>query len=142
VPRKLIGTLTLSILNSVHTSISPIFLHRLCSAATPEHSETLLIGNYVRIVALASDLREVSFYSATELLHHNFTVELLSLLILIKGSYPSFKAHYHARKSLSAFWLLWYANSCKVATRVGTFSPSDQRILVSAERPRTSRNNP
>ncbi len=107
-----------------------MFLHRLCSAATPKHSESLLVGNYVRIVALASNLREVSFYSVTELLYYNSTVELLSLLILIKGSYPSFKAYYHARKSLSAFWLLWYANSCEVTTRVGTFSPSDQRILV------------
>jgi len=103
VPRKLIGTLTLSILNSMHTSISPIFLHRLCSVATPKHFKSLLVGNYVRIIALASNLREVSFYSVTELLYYNSTVELLSLLIFIKGSYPSFKAYYRTRKSLSAF---------------------------------------
>ena len=136
------GTSTLSISNSVHTSISPIYLYELCSVATPKHSEPLPLENYVRIVALASDLRKVSFYSATEFLHHNSTIEFLSLLILIKGSYPSFKAHYHARKSSSVFGLLWYANSCKVATRVGTSSRSDQRILVSAKRPRTSYNTP
>jgi hypothetical protein len=34
--------------------------------ATPEHSESLLLENYVRIVTLAPDLRKVSFYSAIE----------------------------------------------------------------------------
>lgn len=114
------GTLTLSISNSVHTSISPIFIYTLCSVATPEHSEPLLLKYYGRIVALASNLRKVSFYSATELLYHNSTIKLLSLVILVKGSYPSFKAYNHARKSSSALWLLWYANSCKVAAQVGT----------------------
>ena len=32
--------------------------------ATLRHSETLLLENYVRIVALAPDLQKVSFYSA------------------------------------------------------------------------------
>jgi hypothetical protein len=114
------GTLTLSISNSVHTSISPIFLHKSCSVATPEHSEPLPLEIYVRVVALAPDLRKVPLYGATEFLYHTSTIELLSLLILIKGSYPSFKAHYHAGKSSSALWLLWHANSRKVATRVGT----------------------
>lgn len=35
VPKKMMGTLTVSISNSVHTSISPIFLYKLYSVATP-----------------------------------------------------------------------------------------------------------
>jgi hypothetical protein len=37
VPKKIIGTLTLSILKSVHTLISPIIFNKLCSVATPGH---------------------------------------------------------------------------------------------------------
>jgi hypothetical protein len=48
------------------------------------------------------------------------TIELLLLPILIKGSFLSFKAHCYARKSSLALWLLWHANSYKVATRVST----------------------
>ncbi len=107
------GTLTLSISNSVHTSVSPIFLYKLCSVAIPEHSEPLLLENCVRIVALAPDLRTVPIYSTIEFLYHSSTTELLSLLILIKGFYPSFKAYYHAEKSLSALWLI-ARNLCKV----------------------------
>jgi hypothetical protein len=88
----MIGTLTFSISNSVHISKSSILLCKLCFVATPEHSKPLRLENYVDIVALALDLRKVSFYNATEFLNHSSTIELLSLLILIKGSYPSFKA--------------------------------------------------
>jgi hypothetical protein len=124
------GTLTLSISNSGHTSISPIFLYKSCSVATPEHSEPLPLENYVRIVALAPDLRKVPLYGATEFLYHSSTIELLSLLILINGSYPSLKASLPCWKSSSALWLLWHANLCKVATRVGSVTTrflSDQQ---------------
>ena len=129
------GTLTLSISNSVHTSISPIFSYKSCSVASPEHSEPLPLENYARIVALAPDLWTIALYGATEFLYHSSTTELLSLLILIKGSYLSFKASLLCWKSLSALWLLWHVNSYKVTTRVGTSNQSDQRFLVSAKRP-------
>jgi hypothetical protein len=88
----MIGTLTLSISNSVHTSTSPIFLYKSCFVATPKNSEPLPLENYVRTVALAPDLQKVTLYSVMELLSHSSTIELLLLLILIKGSYPSFRA--------------------------------------------------
>lgn len=44
---------------------------------TSKHSETLLLENYVRMVALTFDLQ-------------SFIIKLLLLLILMKGSYPSF----------------------------------------------------
>jgi hypothetical protein len=59
----MIGTLTLNISDSVYTLISPIFLYKSCSVATPEHSEPLPLENYVRVVALAPDLQKVSVYS-------------------------------------------------------------------------------
>jgi hypothetical protein len=119
--KKMIGTLTLSILKSVHTSISPIFFYKLCSMATPGHPEPLLLENHVRIVALTLDLQRVSFYSVTDFLYHSSTTELLPSLILIKGSYPSSKASHLCRKSSSALWLLWRVNLGKVATRISTF---------------------
>ena len=114
------STLTLCISVSVHTLTSAILLHKLCSVTTLEHSESFPLENYVRIVALAPKLQTVSVYGTTEIVHHSFTIELLSLLILRKGSYPSFKAYYQAWKSSLAVWLPWHANLCKVATLVGT----------------------
>jgi hypothetical protein len=70
-----------------HINISYI-LYKPCSVATPEHSEPLPPENYVRIVALSPDLWTVSIYSATEFLHHSSTIELLSLLKLIKRVIP------------------------------------------------------
>jgi uncharacterized protein len=91
VPRKMIGTLTLSISNSVHKTTSLMLLYKLCSVAVSEHSEPLTLENYVRVVALAPDVRIVPFYGAMEFLHHSSTIELLSLLILIKRSYLSLR---------------------------------------------------
>jgi hypothetical protein len=56
VPEKMIGTLTSSILKSVHTLISPIFSYKLYSVATPGYPKSLLLENHVRIVALTLDL--------------------------------------------------------------------------------------
>jgi hypothetical protein len=102
VPEKMIGTLTSSILKSVHTSISPIFSYKLCSMATPGHPEPFPLENHGRIVALTPDLQRVSFYSVTDFLHHSSTTELILSLILIKGSYPSSKASLRCRESSSA----------------------------------------
>jgi hypothetical protein len=52
----MIGTLTLSILKSVHTSMSPIFSYKLYSVATPGYPEPLSLENHVRIIALMPDL--------------------------------------------------------------------------------------
>ena len=90
-PEKIIGTLTLSILKSVHTLISPIFSYKLCSVATPGHPK-LLLENHVHIVAITPDLQRVSFYIITDVLYHSSTTELIPSLILIMGSYPSSKA--------------------------------------------------
>jgi hypothetical protein len=52
VPEKMSGTLTSSILTSVYTLVPPIFSQKLYSVATPGVSKSLLLENYVRIVAL------------------------------------------------------------------------------------------
>jgi hypothetical protein len=106
VPEKTIGTLTSSILKSVHTSISPIFSYKLYSVATPGHPEPFSLENYGRIVALTPDLQRVSFYSVIDFFYHSSTAELILSLILIKGSYPSSKASPLCRKSSLALWLL------------------------------------
>jgi hypothetical protein len=113
-----------------HINTSNLFRYKLCSVATPKHFGPLPLENYVRIVALAPDLRKVSFYSVIEFLYHSSTIKLLSLLILIKGWYPSFKASLPCWKSLLALWLLWHANLCKAATRVSTSNKSDPIIIT------------
>jgi hypothetical protein len=70
------GTLTSIISKSVYALISLIFLHKLCSVATTEHSEPLLLENHISVVALQPDLQRVSIHSATEFLHHSSTIEL------------------------------------------------------------------
>ena len=119
-PEKIIGTLTSSILKSLHTLMSLISFNKLSSVATPGHPKPLPLPNHLRIVALAPDLERVSIYSVIKFLYHSSTIKLLLLLILIKWLYLSFKALVLRWKSRSAFWLLWHANLCKVATRVGT----------------------
>src|SRR2546421_4422895 len=109
-------TLTLNILKFVHSLISPKIFYKLYSMATPGHPKPLLLQNHVHIVALTPDLQRVSFYSITGFLYHSSTTELIISLILIKGSYLSSKALYLYRKSSSALWLLWRANSYMIAT--------------------------
>jgi hypothetical protein len=106
VPEKIIGTLTLSILKSMHTSISLVMFRELYSIATPRYSKPLPLENHVRIVALKPDLQRVPFYSTIEFLHYTSTTELLPSLIYTKGSHPSSLASPLYRRSLSALWLL------------------------------------
>jgi hypothetical protein len=73
--------------------------------ATLKHSEPLPLEKNVRIIALTPDLRKVPLYSVTEFRPYSSIIELLSLLILMKGAYPSFKASNHAGKLSSALWL-------------------------------------
>ena len=61
--------------NSVHTSITLIFVHKSCSIATAEHYEPILPENYVHIVVLAPDLWIVSVHSGVlspQLYHRTF----------------------------------------------------------------------
>jgi hypothetical protein len=139
-PEKMIGTLTSSILKSMHTSISPIFSYKLCSVATPGHPEPFLLENHSRIVALTPDLQRVSFYSVIDFLHYSSATELILSLILIKGSYLSSKASLLYRRSSSALWLLWRANSYKIATRISTSVEATNDIWVRAKRPCTPYN--
>ncbi len=134
-PEKMIGTLTPSILKSVHTSVSPKFSYKIYSVATPGHPEPLPLENHVRIIAFTPDLQRVSFYSVTDFLYHSSTTELLPSLILVKRSYLTSKASHPCRKPLSALWLLWRANSCMITTRICTSDQSECRFWL-------VRNNP
>ena len=69
----------------MHTLAFPTVLYKPCIVATAEHSGLLQLENYGRIVASAPDLQRVSFHNVTEFLHHSTTIELLLLLMLIKG---------------------------------------------------------
>ena len=60
----------------MYTSVSPILLYKLYSVAIPKHSKRLPLENYVRIVALAPDLRTGPLYSTIEFLYHSSTTEL------------------------------------------------------------------
>ena len=81
----MIATLTLSKSNFVHMLTSPIILYKLRSIATPRHPEPLILENYIRIVVLGPDLQAVSFYNVREFLLHSSTIELILLLIHMKG---------------------------------------------------------
>jgi hypothetical protein len=92
------------------------------SMATPEHSKPLLLENMFCMVGLRTDLRRVSFYSTIKFLYHSSTIELLLSLIHIEGSYLSSKALLPCGRSSLALWLVWRANSWKVATEINTSS--------------------
>jgi hypothetical protein len=92
VPRKLKGTLTLNILKSMYILKYPILLSELYPVATPEHSVTLLLGNYGRVVTITPDLQAAVFNNTKELFRYSSTLNLLLLLIYIKGSYLTSKA--------------------------------------------------
>ena len=87
----MIGTLTLSNLNSVHTSMKRKNSCKLYSVATFEALEVLLSKNYVRIIAFGRDLRTASFHDAREFLDYSSAIKRLLLLILTKQSYPTSK---------------------------------------------------
>ncbi|KAN0122743.1 hypothetical protein V8E51_001069 [Hyaloscypha variabilis] len=93
--------------------------------ATPRHPKPLLLGNRVHIIALTPNLQRVSFYSVIDFLYHSSTTELIPSPILRKESYPSSKALLRCRESSLALWLLWRADSCKIATTVGTSDQSE-----------------
>jgi hypothetical protein len=92
-PEKIIGTLTLSILKSIHTLISPIDSYKLCSVATPRHPKPLQPEYHIYIVTFILDLQRVSFYSIIDFLYHSSTTKLLPSLILVKGLIRALRPH-------------------------------------------------
>jgi len=80
----MIGTLTLSDLNSLHISIKAKNLYKSFAVATIKALETLLSKNYVRVVDRGPDLQAASFYDARYFFDYSFAIKLLLLLILIK----------------------------------------------------------
>jgi len=90
----MIGALTLSILNFVHTLISLIYFSKLYSVANPGQLRPLPLENYIHIVTPTLDLQRVSFYSIIDFLYHSFATKLIISLVLIKGPYSSSMAIY------------------------------------------------
>ena len=65
--------------------MSPIFIYKLYSMATPKHSKPLLLEIYVYVIALAPNLQRIPFNSIIKFFYYSSTIKLLLLLILIKG---------------------------------------------------------
>jgi hypothetical protein len=120
----MVGTLTSSILKSVHTLTSLIFSYKLYSVATLRHPKPFLLENHIHIIAFTPNLQRVFFYSVIDFLYHSFTAELILSLILINRSYLSSKALLLCERWSSALWLLWRVDSYMVATPVSTFNQS------------------
>ena len=76
-PRKVRGTSTLSILNTIYISLFPIFLYNLYSVALSEYSKSFLLENYIYVIILAPNLRTVPLDTRIELLYYSSTIELL-----------------------------------------------------------------
>jgi hypothetical protein len=74
VPRKIIGTLTLSNLNSIHISAQPIILYKSYSVVTFGPPKPVLLNNYFCVVALTLDLQAVFFYNITEFLKNSLII--------------------------------------------------------------------
>jgi hypothetical protein len=84
VPEKMIGTLTLTNWNFVHTLIKPKNLCKSYSVATLEALEALPSKNHIRVVARGPDLRAASFYDTKYFFDYGSAIKLLILLILTK----------------------------------------------------------
>jgi hypothetical protein len=120
------GTLTSSNLKSVHTSISIIILYKSCAIATFKHLEPVPPKIYVCIVAFTFNLQRALFYSIIMFLYYSTTIKLLPPTILIKRCYLSLRALLLCWDIIvSLIYMLRRANSCNVATLIGTFKRSD-----------------
>ena len=116
-PEKLTGTLTSSIIKSMHNAISLIIFCRLHSV-TPQHPSCLRLKNHVRVVALMIDLQRVYFYVVTDFLSYSCTTKLTLSPKLIEGSLPSSQASLLYGRSPTALWGLWRADLHKIDMRV------------------------
>jgi hypothetical protein len=116
----MIGTLTSSILKSVHTIVSPIIFYNLYYMATPDYPKCLRLQNHVGIVTFKPDLQRVSFGSIIDPPYYSPITRLLLPLIPRKGFIRALEPFIICGRSLSALWLLWRADLCKIVRRVGT----------------------
>lgn len=123
-PEKLIGTLTSSILKSVHTLVSPIFTYNLYCITTPYYPKYFRFKNYVYTIIFTLDLYRVSFYSVIDFLYYSLTNILLLPLIPIEGFIRALRPLISMREIVNILMALWRANLCRIATRFGT---SDRR---------------
>jgi len=74
VPRKMIGTLTLSNLNSIYISMYLLILYKSYFAVTLKYSKPVLLINYIRVVALTPDLQVILFYNIIKFLKNSSTI--------------------------------------------------------------------
>jgi hypothetical protein len=146
--------LTLSTSKSIHKSISLISLYTSHIIATPKHLEPLL----PRIMFMSSPsrliCRESPFCGVIESLYYSSTIELLLLLIPVNRFYLSSTGLLQCQKPSGAFWLMWSADSCKIAMPVGTSHRVNQwkcwcswnflnnHVSVFSNPPATSRSSP
>ena len=128
-PEKLIGTLTSSILKSVHTIASPIIFYKLYYITTPDCPKCFRFKNYVYIIIFTLNLQRVSFCSVIDFLYHSLTNTLLLPLIPIEGFIRALRPLINMREIVNILMALWRANLCRIATRFGT---SDRRFWGSA----------
>ena len=76
----MIGTLTLSVLKSIHILISLIIFYKLYSVITLGYIKLLLLENRIHIVALTHNLQRASFYYIIRFLYHSSITELILIL--------------------------------------------------------------
>ena len=105
------GTLTLSILKSIHTAISFNIFQKLYSVATPAHLECLQLKKSCSRCCTTPDLQRVSICSVIALHYHSYITELKLSLRYMKTSYLSSKSLLICREPLTA---LKRAVACKL----------------------------
>jgi hypothetical protein len=121
------GTLTLSNSISAHTLIYTTILYKPYTIAILKYRRPLLPKKYIRIIVFTFKLQRTFFSRKTMFLRRSNTIKLLLLIILINGSYPNLRGFQWPGKSSSALCLLSRANSCRVATPIGTSDRSDHQ---------------
>ena len=119
-PEKLIGTLTSSILKSVHTIASPIIFYKFYCITTPDCPRCFRFKNYVHIVIFTLELQRVSFCSVIDFLYHSLINTLLLPLIPIEGFIRALRPLINMWEIVNILMALWRANLRRIATRFGT----------------------
>jgi hypothetical protein len=129
----------------MHAQYFPTVLYKSSTVATRKYSEPLPPKNYVRIVAFAPDLRRAFSHGVIEFLHHRTTIKLLSLLMLMKGSYPSLRTSLSywevvislvaaiARKFTQSCHSDWYLKPKRSPIPANANSPHNHRCVIYLE---------
>ena len=78
------------------------------------------LDNYVRVIVFESNLQRAFFHGVTNFLLHNIIAQLLSLYIYKTLLFEPRNLDAMIKNSLSVLYLLWRANSCRIATPIGT----------------------